>query len=308
MLIPKAPYLPMYCLFCGSQSTHLVYPGRFHPAAGWHGPFDFYRCNVCNSGLTWPPPEPDQLTKLYESFDGGMIPHIRALRDKYPLTVWFQQCINRAMQYSGNNMFGTSVFTWADLGAGKGEMAVSLAKSFPRSNGIAVDFHGRPVELDQYPGVKWIKADINQADFPAYFTDSRATFVFAITVLEHLLRPDLFIEKALNISGTSSCLYLTTPMMNSTAFRILGEKWPYFLPGEHLNIPSLEGMRFMLERICKERFDQENYKVHVRPVILPYPLGYYAEYLKLAKIGAFIPYKWVMRLPTGLLEAAVILS
>jgi hypothetical protein len=302
------PLTIMNCIFCGSQSLHLLYPGHFHPVAQWHGPFDFYRCNACGSGLTLPLPEPSHQTKLYESFEGGMIPEIRALRDQFPLTSWFQQCINRAMKYSGSAMSGTSVFTWADLGAGKGEMAASLAKRFPLSNGIAFDFHGRPRELDSFPGVKWIKTDMNLDDFSSHFADNKVRFVFSITVLEHLLRPDLFVEKALDISGRPGCFYLTTPMMNSTAFHVLGKKWPYFLPGEHLNIPSLKGMRLMLERICRGRFEKGKWSVHVKPVIIPYPLGYYAKYLKLGGIGDIVPPQWVLRFPTGLLEAAVLLS
>ncbi len=308
MPVFQIPLTIMNCLFCGSQSLNLLYSGHFHPVAKWHGPFDFYRCNTCGSGLTWPLPEPEQLTKLYESFEGGMIPGIRALRDQYPLTLWFQQCINNAMKYSGNDISTASTFQWVDLGAGKGEMAISLAKRFPLSNGIAVDFHDRPGELDLYPSVKWIKTDMNQDDFPDHFADKKARFVFSITVLEHLLRPDQFVEKALDIPGKHGCLYLTTPMLNSNAFHLLKKRWPYYLPGEHLNIPSLKGMRILLERICGEKFDKGTWSVHVKPVILPYPLGYYAKYLKLGKMADKIPYQWVLRLPTGILEAAVILS
>ena len=308
MPVFQSPLTIMNCLFCGSQSLHLLYSGNFHPVAVWHGPFDFYRCNTCGSGLTLPLPEPAQLIKLYESFEGGMIPGIRALRDQYPLTAWFHQCINRALKYSGKVISKESPFNWIDLGAGNGELAILLANRFPNSNGIAVDFHDRPGELDLYPGIKWIKTDMNQVDFMDHFADKKARFVFSITVLEHLLRPDQFVEKALDISGKPGCLYLTTPMMNSDAFYLLGKNWPYFLPGEHLNIPSLKGMRVMLERICREKFDKGSWSVNVKPVILPYPIGYYSKYLKLGKIGDIIPNKWVLRLPTGLLEAAVILS
>jgi hypothetical protein len=304
----QSPLTIMNCLFCGSQSLHLLYSGNFHPVAVWHGPFDFYRCNTCGSGLTQPLPEPGQLVKLYESFEGGMIPRIRALRDKYPLTTWFHQCINKALKYSGKVVSKESPFNWIDLGAGNGELAILLANRFPNSNGIAVDFQGRPGGLDLYPDVKWIKTDLNQDELRKHFTDTKPDLAFSITVLEHLIHPEHFIENALDILGNPGCLYLTSPRIDCNAFHLLGKKWPYFLPGEHLNIPSLKGMRSMLERICKEKFEPGTWTVYIKPVVLPYPLGYYAKYLKLGEIGDMIPGNWVLRFPTGMLEAAVILS
>jgi SAM-dependent methyltransferase len=297
----------MTCLFCGSSRLKLLFEKKFHPEAGWHGPFDLYSCLDCHSAVTIPLPSADQLSKLYSSFNGGMMPHIRALRDEYPLNAWFNQCIDHAIGANGNKFGKTEVFNWIDLGAGNGELSKMMMQRFPLSTGVAADFHDKPEGLTGN-GIKWLKADLNDHQGSPISFLTKADFVFLITVLEHLMRPDIFIGHALHLLKPGGCFYLTVPRTDCLAFSLLKGKWPYLIMGEHLNIPSVKGMKILLSTICDKMFGLGNAIVTVKPVILPYPLGYYLQYFGLKKLADIIPHDVVVRIPTGLLEASVVVK
>lgn len=297
----------MTCLFCGSSRLKLLYEKKFHPEAGWHGPFDLYRCLDCHSAVTLPLPSADQLSKLYRSFNGGMMQHVRQLRDEYPLNTWFNQCIDHATDVNGNKFNKTDVFSWVDLGAGNGELSKLMIQRFPLSEGVAADFHDKPEGLTG-SGIKWLKADLNDSLGSHISFLTKADFVFLITVLEHLLRPDIFIGHALQLLKPGGCFYLTIPRTDCLAFSLLKSKWPYLIMGEHLNIPSVKGIKNLLSAICDKMFGLENVTITVKPVILPYPVGYYLQYFGLKKLADMVPKDVVVRIPTGLLEASVVLK
>ena len=137
----------MTCLFCGSPNLKLLFEKKFHPLAKWHGHFNLYQCLQCGSALTFPLPTVDQLTALYGSFKGGMMPGIRELRDEYPLTKWYNQCIDNAFHYAQKDIKSTQIFNWIDLGAGNGELAKLMTARFPMSSGVGTDFHDKPAAL-----------------------------------------------------------------------------------------------------------------------------------------------------------------
>jgi SAM-dependent methyltransferase len=296
------------CLFCECEDLLLKYTGLYHPFANTHGPFDFYHCRGCGSGLTLPIPSPETIAGLYATFKGGMIPGIRDLRDRYPLRPWFRQCINRATGLAGLQDSDSSRFHWIDLGAGSGELAIELEKRYPAAEGLAVDFHQRPAALAAWPRVNWKSADLNATNFIESSAMYSARYVFSITVLEHLLRPDSFVASALRLLDKGGCFYLTTPRLDCLAYRLMGRNWPYFLPGEHLHIPSVKGMRILLERICRTIYPAGECIVYARPVIMPYPAGYYLSWMGLGAIARLLPDTLTWGFPTGMLEAAVVRS
>ncbi|MFT3946897.1 MAG: methyltransferase domain-containing protein [Agriterribacter sp.] len=229
-----------------------------------------------------------------------MIPAIRKLRDTYPLSAWYAQCINHALKNS--TFSGNSTFTWMDVGAGNGELALQLTKKYPFAKGLAIDFHNEPEVLKQQGKVDWESKDLNAGNV---YPD--ADFIFLITVLEHVMFPDKIIDALLNSLNHEGRLYITVPDFGSMANRLLKKKWPYFLPGEHLCIPTIKGMQLLLSRKCNEKSEQGFFEINVGKTIIPYPVGYYMEYfagIKLPGTLANIP----LSIPTGLLEASVTLK
>jgi 2-polyprenyl-3-methyl-5-hydroxy-6-metoxy-1,4-benzoquinol methylase len=186
-------------------------------------------------------------------------------------------------------------FSWIDIGAGDGVMSVLMKDEFPRSTGVAMDFHERPPRLVG-KDIRWQSADLNGASALQGSFD----LVFAITVFEHILQPGAFFHAMVRMLKPGGLLYFNCPRTDSFAFRIMGSKWPYYLPGEHITIPSVKGVTEMATAILKSEAGQ--FTIQVRPVVMPYPMGYYLGYLGLKRKWAF---DMDLYIPTGLLEAVI---
>lgn len=291
------------CPFCAGRNLRLRYAAAYHPFVKDHGPWDLHQCVDCGSLVTDPLPSSEQLARLYASFDGGMIPSVRRIRDKYPLHAWFEQCLRHAIRDTGRGIGARDMFQWMDIGAGGGEMSLLISGEYPASKGIALDISSRPSSLDGSGNVTWVQDDLLEpADIEAI---PRPDLAVSITVTEHLAHPDVFLKKWAGHLAEQGCLYITTPRADCAAFRMMGRKWPYIIPGEHLHIPTRKGMDIMLHRIGRELYGEGAYEVRVGSVVLPYPLGYFMEYLGLSGSWLGKVSGWPMRLPTGLLEASL---
>lgn len=288
------------CCFCGREDLKLLYDDLYHPYKNDQGPYTFYKCRNCGSGLTIPIPKPSDLILLYNSFDGGMIPIIRELRDRYPLSKWYAQCIAHAMKnYSFSK---NSVFAWMDIGAGNGELALQLTQKYPFSEGLAIDFHNEPDLLKKHAKINWERRDLNDNNvYPA------VDIIMLITVLEHLMFPDIIIDALLNSLKPGGRMYITVPDFGSLANRTLKTKWPYFLPGEHLCIPTIKGMQLLLNRKCSEKFKKGFFEINVGKTKIPYPVGYYTQYFSGIRLPGFLA-NIPVPISTGILEASVTLK
>lgn len=281
----------MQCRFCGSSALRLTHRGAAHPRRPEHGAFDLYACRDCGSLGTWPPPTSEALGALYGAFASGVDARLRDLRHATPLTAWFDQVMRRATRLG--RFAREAAFRWLDVGAGGGELAVALAREFPHASGVAIDWSERPSGLD--PRVAWQVADLN--DDAVAPPGQRAELVISVSVWEHVLEPDAFVRKLLQLVAPGGLLYLVGPDVGSLAYRVLRTRWPYFLPGEHLNMPTRRGARRCLERAAGPRD-----VIAVGGVGLPYPPAYVLGFLgldRLARWGRWLP---AVPLPVGALE------
>ena len=250
---------------------------------------------------TYPMPGTKQQADLYAGFKNGFIPALGELREQHSLSVWYEQCINRAVKCLKSIPTKSTVFTWMDIGAGSGELALRMQEKYPASKGFAIDFHEKPITIHETSNLKWIKTDLNDQHFSEKLMHLQPDLVLSITVLEHVIHPDLFLENLILLCKGEGSVYLTVPCTNNFVSEILGKKWPYIIPGEHLTIPSKKGMKILLDRITKNSAED----LFVKGSILPYSAGYYLDFLKLGFLKRLIPATWPVRIPTGMLEAGM---
>jgi ubiquinone/menaquinone biosynthesis C-methylase UbiE len=284
------------CIYCEAEAK-IFDENAYHRYATEYGPYRIFICKTCGALLTNPVPDEEVTTAMYRSFDGGMHSRVRELRRRYPLKTWFHQCLTHMMQDSG--LENKKTFSWIDIGGGEGEMSELMLKQFPNQEGTVVDFHPVPERL-KGRHVNWVATDLNRE-----FSDEleQADLVFAITVLEHMADPVNFIRSSLRLLKPGGVLYLNCPRADSAAFKILGKKWPYYIPGEHITVPSIRGLQKLLERECS-RVLRDGYEISIKPVILPYPFGFYLGYY-LPFLEKLFPFSLDVYLPTGLLECQV---
>lgn len=290
------------CFFCQGQ-IKLRHPGVFHTFNSDHGPFDIYACTNCGSCQTHPLPSVESLTSLYGSYDDGLPDLHRRITADDPQNALYGKCINRFHRLSKRNT--TDEFTWIDVGAGGGELSLQMAKKFPNSHGTAIDLHTRPESLNNVPSVTWQQVDINAKQFcnglPQF------DLVISIAVWEHVLRPDLFVANLLQMVRPGGMLYLLCPNNGSWASRLLGRRWPYFTPGEHISIPTPRGATLCLQRELSSLFGKKEHgTISSKPVMLPYTFRYVLRRLGIDAIGKLLPSGWGIPLPSGALEAVVV--
>lgn len=67
-------------------------------------------------------------------------------------------------------------------------------------------------------------------------------------VIEHLERPDLFVQRIAEISRPGACLYITTGDIGSRVARWRGRRWRMIHPPSHLHYFDRRTLRLLLER------------------------------------------------------------
>jgi SAM-dependent methyltransferase len=217
---------------------------------------------------------------------------------------WHELPVQRIRELGG--LAGDHAFVWHDVGAGAGEMARLMSSAFPKAQGVCTDLHARPASLSGEAGsILWMQADLNDEDFGSRGAPL-ADVVYATGVWEHVRNPRMFVRNLLQLLKPHGLLYLICPNVASLAFRVLGARWPYFSPGEHLHMPTPEGARACLRRELKATGRVGASTVTSRPIAIPYKLnyvvGYVAAHFGWARSTMLFPASLALPLPTGALE------
>lgn len=294
----------LHCCFCDSTDLRLRYQQQQHPVFPEMGQFTIYSCNNCLSMVTYPVPQKEALEMLYGSFKGGIQEKLQQFRSESPLDALYTQSIRRAIKGISNQLNENSAFTWLDVGAGDGILSAIMAEKYPNAKGIAVDFHSRPERLNSFNSVNWIQADLNIEKLSAFIQLQSVDLVISLAVLEHVQDPQHFIQHLLPLICKNGMMYIACPASDSLAGRIMGRSWPYFIPGEHINIPSKKGCRVMLKKLTTNESNAK-FKISVKSIFAPYPMRYLFNYVGRTGIAKHISPKFTLPMPSGVLEATV---
>lgn len=192
--------------------------------------------------------------------------------------------------------------SWLDVGAGHGEVANLLAHQFP--NGHALDIGPRPSKLSS--NIAYDSKDINNSDW-ARELQQKYDVVFSVAVWEHVYSPKDFATQTLSAVSPGGTLCLICPAYDSVARKVLGTRWPYFEPGEHISIPSKKGARECLVSAARA-LDRDIKVIRVQALNVQYSLRYLFYVLRMQKIAKLFPPEMSAPLPTGILAATVELA
>ena len=288
---------PVPCPYCESRERKLVYAHMYHNKKADYGPFDILSCNGCGSMLTRPIPTAQQIRELYGSFSEGLPDDLFEARRNSPQTPWYAQCVKNLVSFGGERLNGN--FSWLEIGPGSGNFTKQFADRFPASSGFAIDLHDCPDNLRCVRNVEWRAYDLEKGVPPDFI--GRFDVVASIAVFEHVRDPAAFLGFMLQCLNSDGILYIFCPEYGLLVSRLMGRRWPYMLPGEHINIPTKKGARILVERELQNHGRQAK-TVIVETVTVPYTLYYLAAYLKIQKLAAALPRHWHVPVPSGCLE------
>ena len=271
------------CPYCRASSLKLTHEKRFHPFNKKYGPFNYGTCQNCGALVTSPMPSKETLAEFYSSSVDGMPEELRLAREKFPQDFIYKNYVKIVSRYLPN----ATAFKWLDIGAGGGEFASFFSTQYPEAEGHCVDFHEKP-KLLQRSQVKWHRRDLNES----FDLGMKFDLITSFAVFEHMLSPDTFFNNLKQLSHEDTRIVLVFPKYDSLLAKLLGEKWPYFIPGEHLTVPTTKSLNELIPRYFK--------KFKISSTTMPYSLKYCLSYLNMDGVTKIMPLDLNLPVPSGL--------
>ncbi len=148
-----------------------------------------------------------------------------------------------------------------DVGCSTGAFLFQLGKQFPNAyERFGTDVSGAPLDYAESRGAQVIRGDFLQHDFGA----ARFDAITFWAVIEHLLQPGQFLEKAWSILAPGGLCFVLVPNLRSLAVRLLGGRYRYIYP-QHLNYFT----RTTLTRLVREKFSILEFRsLHFNPLVI----------------------------------------
>lgn len=148
-----------------------------------------------------------------------------------------------------------------DVGCSSGAFLYQLKQRFPNAYEIlGTDVSGAPLDYAESRGVPVLRGDFLAHDFGG----SKFDVVTFWAVLEHLLEPKRFLEKAASILKPGGFCFVLVPNMRSLAVRAIGKRYRYIY-AQHLNYftPAT------LQKIVEHMFEVTEVRfMHFNPIVM----------------------------------------
>jgi 2-polyprenyl-3-methyl-5-hydroxy-6-metoxy-1,4-benzoquinol methylase len=148
-----------------------------------------------------------------------------------------------------------------DVGCSSGALLYQLNRRFPGCYDVlGTDVSGAPLDYAEARGVPVMRGNFTEQPF----AEKKFDAVTFWAVLEHLLEPKRFIEKAWSILRPGGLCFVLVPNMKSLAARLLGARYRYIYP-QHLNYFTTATLR----RLVEARFSVIDVRsTHFNPIVI----------------------------------------
>jgi len=148
-----------------------------------------------------------------------------------------------------------------DVGCSSGAFLFQLNARFPGAYAAqGTDVSGAPLDYAESRGVRVLRGNFLEMDFGS----SRFSAITFWAVLEHLLDPAKFLDKAATLLEPGGVCFVLAPNMKSLAVRLLGARYRYIYP-QHLNYFTRKTLLMLARPGWKVR---ETRCTHFNPVVL----------------------------------------
>jgi 2-polyprenyl-3-methyl-5-hydroxy-6-metoxy-1,4-benzoquinol methylase len=212
------------CLACG----HRLFRKRFTKKER-----DFWRCTNCGFEKQHPLPTLEDLADYYEqSYQAGMYRDFAEARE-----IKRQTADLRLRQILKHGRPGR----WLDVGCSSGVFVEAARQLGMEAEGIEIsETAGQQGKARGLP----IFRSTLEAWNPAY----RYSTITAFDVIEHVLDPLDFLEHARRLLEPGGTLVITTPNQASLPRKLMGSRWYFYIPEEHLHFFNPATLRLAFRR------------------------------------------------------------
>lgn len=219
------------CVICGTSDFVFLFEKKAR---------NFFQCKSCGLQLQYPLPTSQELEEYYEgSYQSGLYKEFREATRLKELTARQRlKELAEAVPVAGR---------WLDVGASTGIFCQEARKLGVDATGIEISktaadiakSNGIPIEAGRVE------------DLP---DEEQFDCVTAFDILEHVLNPGTFVTKIGRCLTSSGFFVLTLPNLNSWSCRIMGSRWYFYLPEEHLHYFNPRTIRRFLSKTGFEVF------------------------------------------------------
>ena len=248
---------PPRCPACG--------PATFRYRFGKKGR-RFYRCCVCGIELQWPLPTQQALSDYYEeSFDSGMYRDFTAADEMKRMTAAQRlKEIRRTLQPAGRCL---------DVGCANGVFVETIGQASEDDRPITaegVEISQSAVTAGRDRGLALHLGML--ADVPE---DPPYDLITAFDVLEHVIDPAEFLKEIHQRLADGGHVVLTVPDTGGWVRRVMGRRWYFYIPEEHLHYFDRRNLPRLLRA---QGFEPVEVGSTHKPMTYDYALTQFAEF------------------------------
>ncbi len=222
---------------------------------------DFLRCQSCDIELQFPLPTHEELSQYYDnSFAEGMYQEFASAEIMKRMTATRRlKEISRVIPVEGR---------WLDVGAANGIFVETATARGVDAEGVELSQFAVNMGRDQ--GIPLYCGTID--DVPEEKTYDCIT---AFDVLEHVLDPNEFLASIYRRLDVDGKVVLTVPNTGGVVRRLMGQRWYFYIPEEHLHYFNRSNLKSLLE---KHGFEIQDSGATCKPMTYDYALTQFAEF------------------------------
>jgi 2-polyprenyl-3-methyl-5-hydroxy-6-metoxy-1,4-benzoquinol methylase len=240
--VSATEFLQRRCPICdGAEATLVLQKGDLH----------LVRCAACGMVYANPVPREYETGDFYDHSGGYYLSEDKLRSDYSP--VRFERELRIFTQYvkAGHVL---------DVGCSTGAFLHQLTTRFPGRYTVAgTDVAGPALDYAQSKGIAVRRGNFIEQPFDGVF--DAVTFW---AVVEHLVHPPPFLEKAESVLKPGGYCFVLVPNLESLATKILGKRYRYILP-QHVNYFTAKTLR----TLCSKYFQVEKITTsHFNPMVI----------------------------------------
>ncbi len=243
---------PPRCFVCDGEEHLLVFEKKERR---------FWECRGCGLQKQHPLPTPAELAAYYEqSYGSGMYQEFAAAARLKELTAERRLMeLRNLVPLKGK---------WLDVGASTGAFPLAAAKRGVDAAGV--ELSDTAVAAARAQGVSMHAGDL--ADLPP---DVQYDCITAFDLIEHVLDPRALVVEARRRLVEGGYFVMTLPDLGAAPRRLMGSRWYFYIPEEHLHYFTRQVMRRFLER---SGFDVVRIQATYKPMTFNYAQTQFKEY------------------------------
>ena len=150
-----------------------------------------------------------------------------------------------------------------DLGTAEGRMLNEIKKNFPKCNCIGVEYNQELIDYgkNNFPDLKFVKSDVQSLK---NFGKNRFDVAIATAVIEHLEKPEIFVQEVKSILKTNGILIITAP---DPFWEKVATKVGHLADEQHHDVPNIKIKTYVEKTGLEVKVAQE---FMISPIGMPF--------------------------------------